>query len=212
VNQGLRARPAGEKAVSAGAHRRAGPTSVPCAILTVSDTRRPSTDRSGAWLRSRLLRAGHEVVAASIVPDEPRAVRARLRAWGKGRARVVFITGGTGLAPRDRTYEAVAGLLEKRLDGFGELFRGLSYREIGAAAMLSRAIAGTWRGRMLFSMPGSPAAVRLAVERLILPEMGHVAGLLAGPARRGGRTKPESGGRASAVGRKGRGRAGATHA
>lgn len=165
-------------------HRRAGPASVGCAILTVSDTRRPATDRSGAWLRAHLARAGHAVVATAIVPDEPRAVRARLRSFARDRTiRAILITGGTGIAPRDRTYEAVAGLLEKRLDGFGELFRALSYREIGAAAMLSRAVAGIWRGRLLFVMPGSPAAVRLAARRLIVPELGHAAGLLAEPRR-----------------------------
>jgi molybdenum cofactor biosynthesis protein B len=158
---------------------------VACALLTVSDTRRPGTDRSGPWLRASLERAGHEVVAAAIAPDEPRAVRARLRSFARDRrVRAILITGGTGIAPRDRTYEAVAGLLEKRLDGFGELFRALSYREIGAAAMLSRAVAGTWRGRLLFVMPGSPAAVKLAVRRLIVPELGHATGLLAGPTKR----------------------------
>jgi molybdenum cofactor biosynthesis protein B len=175
--------------MSAGKHRSAGPRRVACAVLTVSDTRRHGTDRSGAWLRARLARAGHEVTASAIERDEPRAVRARLRLWARARrARVVLITGGTGIAPRDRTYEAVAGLLEKRLDGFGELFRALSFREIGAAAMLSRAVAGTWRGQVLFLVPGSPAAVRLALERLILPELPHVAGLVApaeGPAREG---------------------------
>jgi molybdenum cofactor biosynthesis protein B len=167
-------------------HRSAGPASVPCAILTVSDTRRPATDRSGAWLRTALERAGHEVVAAAIVRDEPADVRAQLRTFARaGRARAILITGGTGIAARDRTYEAVAGLLEKRLDGFGELFRALSYREIGAAAMLSRAVAGTWRGRLVFVMPGSPAAVRLAVRRLILPVLGHAVGLLPAPGRKG---------------------------
>lgn len=166
-------------------HRRAAPAAVPCALLTVSDTRRPGTDRSGPWLRAALERAGHPVVVSTIEKDEPRAIRARLREFAKdGTVRAILITGGTGIAPRDRTYEAVARLLEKRLDGFGELFRALSYREIGAAAMLSRAVAGTWRGILLFVMPGSPAAVRLAARRLILPELGHAAGLLAGPRHR----------------------------
>jgi len=166
--------------VSAGRHRSAGPRRVSCAVLTVSDTRLPGTDRSGAWMRARLRRAGHVVTATAIERDEPKAVRARLRLWAReGSARVILITGGTGIAPRDRTYEAVAGLFEKRLDGFGELFRALSWREIGAAAMLSRAVAGTWKGQVLFLMPGSPSAVRLALERLILPELPHVAGLVA---------------------------------
>ena len=175
-------------------HRRAAPPSVSCAILTVSDTRRTGTDRSGAWLRECLERAGHSVVASAIVKDEPRQVRARLREFARtGKARAILITGGTGIAPRDRTYEAVAGLLEKRLDGFGELFRALSYREIGASAMLSRAVAGIWRGTLLFVMPGSPAAVRLAARRLIVPELGHAAGLLAPHVAKGSRHR--SGGR-----------------
>jgi len=174
-------------------HRRAGPVAVPCAILTVSDTRRPGTDRSGAWLRAALRRAGHPVVETAIVRDEPREVRAQLRRFARAGTpvRAILITGGTGIAPRDRTYEAVAGLLEKRLDGFGELFRMLSYREIGAAAMLSRAVAGTWRGRLLFVMPGSQAAVRLAARRLIVPELGHAAGLLPAPRGMGRRATPQ---------------------
>ena len=106
--------------------------------------------------------------------DEPEALRAALAAAAEAGAEVVIVNGGTGIAARDRTYEAVAGLLEKRLDGFGELFRMLSYEEIGAAAMLSRAVAGVWGGRAVFSVPGSRAAVRLAWEKLIGPELGHV--------------------------------------
>lgn len=166
-------------------HRRVGPSVVPCAVVTVSDTRDRSTDTSGAYLRRALEKAGHPVLDHQILRDEPRAIRMHLRALAKrGRVRVVVITGGTGLAPRDRTYEAVAGLIEKRLDGFGELFRALSYRRIGSAAMLSRAVAGTFRGMMLFSLPGSENAVRLAARRLILPELPHIIGLLGPPRRR----------------------------
>jgi molybdenum cofactor biosynthesis protein B len=168
-------------------HRQSGPVSVPCAVVTVSDSRTVATDRSGRLLRAALERAGHAVVDYGIVKDDPRRLRAHLLAIRRrGRARVVVISGGTGIAPRDRTFEAIDALLEKRLPGFGELFRLLSYRQVGSAAMLSRATAGLWRGLVLFSMPGSPDAVRLAMRRLILPELRHVAGLL-GP-ERGGRT------------------------
>lgn len=109
-----------------------------------------------------------------LVRDEPDEVRAALAAAADAGAEAVVVNGGTGISGRDRTYEAVAGLLEKRLDGFGEIFRWLSFQEIGSAAMLSRAVAGTWRGRIVFSVPGSTAAVRLAWERLIAPELGHV--------------------------------------
>ena len=153
---------------------------MPCAVITVSDTRTTADDRSGERVVRALEKAGHAVVFRRILPDEPRAITAHLRALARvSRARVVVLTGGTGIARRDRTFEAVDALLEKRLDGFGELFRMLSYREIGSAAMLSRAVAGTWRGRILFSLPGSPEAVALALRRLILPELPHLAGLLA---------------------------------
>ncbi len=161
------------------AHRSAGPAAVACAVLTVSDTRTPKTDRSGALIRRLLLRAGHPVVDYRILRDEPQSITAHLRSLAaRGDVRAVLITGGTGIAPRDRTFEAVERLLVKRLPGFGELFRALSYRRIAAAAMLSRATAGTVDRMIVFSMPGSEAAVRLALGRLILPEIGHLAGLL----------------------------------
>jgi molybdopterin adenylyltransferase len=168
-------------------HRRAGPLEVPCAVLTVSDTRNESSDRSGGFILDALKRAGHPVVERRILRDEPRAIVSCLRALARrGRVRAVLITGGTGIAPRDRTHEAVMGLLEKTLPGFGEIFRALSYRQVGSAAMLSRAIAGTFGGMIVFSMPGAEPAVRLAMGRLILPELGHAAGLL-GSRREGGR-------------------------
>jgi molybdenum cofactor biosynthesis protein B len=160
-------------------HRRAGPAAVPVAVVTASDTRVARTDTSGAFLRRALRRAGHRVVDYAVLPDEPARIVAHLRALaGRGDVRVVLISGGTGIGRRDSTYEAVAGLLEKRLDGFGELFRMLSFPRVGAAAMLSRAVAGTYRGMVVFSLPGSEPAVRLAMRRLILPELGHVAGLI----------------------------------
>jgi molybdenum cofactor biosynthesis protein B len=154
-------------------------------VVTVSDTRTPVTDDSGRYLRGVLERAGHEVTDYRIVRDEVAVIRAHLRALRRrGRVRVVVMTGGTGLTPRDRTFEAVDGLFDKRLDGFGELFRSLSWRRIGSAAMLSRAVAGTIGRMAVFSVPGSAAAVRLAATRLILPEIGHIAALLEGSAGR----------------------------
>lgn len=164
-------------------HRRHAPPAVPSAVITVSDTRDAASDTSGAFIREALRRAGHPVLEAVILKDEPERIAAHLATLaGRGDVRLVLLTGGTGLGRRDATYEAIAGLLEKRLDGFGELFRALSYERIGASAMLSRAVAGTYRGMVVFSMPGSESAVRLAMRRLILPEIGHLAALVAPPA------------------------------
>jgi molybdenum cofactor biosynthesis protein B len=127
-------------------------------------------------MREMLEAAGHAVVVAKIVKDEPAQIRALLQELAAaGTVQAVLFNGGTGISRRDTTYEAVAGLLEKRLDGFGELFRMLSYQEIGAAAMLSRAIAGTYRDLLVFCTPGSTAAVRLAMDKLIVPELSHLA-------------------------------------
>ncbi len=150
-----------------------------CAVITVSDTRTIETDHSGRLIRERLESAGHCVSSYEIIPDEPHRIGERIRALCEvGTCHVVFVTGGTGLAWRDTTYEAVTGVLDKRLDGFGELFRMLSFQEIGPAAMLSRAAAGIRGQTAIFSLPGSPAAVQLALERLILPQLGHIAWLL----------------------------------
>jgi molybdenum cofactor biosynthesis protein B len=142
--------------------------------VTASDSRGEAEDASGAYLKSALASAGHLLAGYRVVRDEPDEVRAALAGAAEAGAEAIVVNGGTGISGRDRTYEAVAGLLEKRLDGFGEIFRWLSFQEIGSAAMLSRAVAGTWRGRVIFSIPGSTAAVRLAWERLIAPELGHV--------------------------------------
>jgi molybdenum cofactor biosynthesis protein B len=145
------------------------------AILTVSDTRNASTDRGGPLVAELATAAGHAVVARAIVADEPESIRAGVREFLRQAAvDVVVTTGGTGLAPRDLTPEALTGLFERPLEGFGELFRMLSFAEIGAAAMLSRATAGIIDGRLVFLLPGSPGAVRLAMERLILPEVAHL--------------------------------------
>ncbi len=145
------------------------------ALLTVSDSRSKDTDESGRAARRLLESAGHEVVAYDILPDEPDQIRLRLREWlERAGYDCLVVMGGTGISPRDRTYEAVAGMLDMRLDGFGELFRALSYEHIGSAAMLSRAVGGVVSGRLLFSLPGARAAVELALEKLILPQMGHL--------------------------------------
>ncbi len=150
--------------------------SVACAIITVSDTRTPETDTSGALIREGLESAGHRVLRCDVVPDDPARVGDRVMTLCKdGACQAVLLSGGTGLAPRDSTYEAVATLLDKRLDGFGELFRMLSFAEVGPAAMLSRAVGGVRGSTLIFSMPGSTAAVRLAMDKLILPQLGHLA-------------------------------------
>jgi molybdenum cofactor biosynthesis protein B len=158
-------------------HRR----SVGCAVVTVSDTRTEADDTSGARIRALLEQTGHRVVAYAILPDEPVRIRARVEELlAAPEVEAVIVNGGTGLAPRDTTYEALASLFDKKLDGFGELFRMLSYQEVGAAAMLSRAAAGVARGKVLASLPGAPAAVELAVARLLAPELAHVVDLLRG--------------------------------
>ena len=154
-----------------------------CGVLTVSDTRTLDTDTSGARICELLAADGHTVAARAILPDDPEPVRAHVRRLVVEGVEAVIITGGTGLAPRDNTYEVVDGLLDKRIDGFGELFRALSFAEIGTAAMLSRATAGIVGRTVVFALPGSPAACRLALSRLILPELPHlVAQLKKGPA------------------------------
>ncbi len=156
-------------------HRAQSPTSVGCAIITVSDTRTEATDTSGQLIRDGLEGAGHEILAYCIVPDEPPAIRRAIEeAAETDGVKAVLLTGGTGITPRDRTYEAVSEMLDKRMDGFGELFRIFSYEEIGAAAMLSRAVGGVAGGALVFAMPGSRPAVRLGMEKLILPELGHL--------------------------------------
>lgn len=163
--------------MSASAHRNDAPASVRCVVVTVSDTRTESNDTSGDAIVGLLKSAGHDVAARRIVRDDPVAVRSLVRSVAESNpvvADVVITTGGTGITARDSTYEAITALLDKRLDGFGELFRMLSFAEIGAAAMLSRATAGSIGTTAVFALPGSEHAVRLAMTRLILPEIGHV--------------------------------------
>jgi molybdenum cofactor biosynthesis protein B len=162
-----------------GAHHAAH-ASLVCAVLTVSDTRTQDTDSSGARIRELLEADGHRVAAYAILPDEPDIVRTRLVELVAEAVEVAIINGGTGLAPRDTTYEAVVGMLDKRLDGFGELFRSLSFAEIGPAAMLSRAVAGVVGRTLVASLPGSTPAVDLAMRKLLLPVLGHAVQLLRG--------------------------------
>lgn len=157
-------------------HKREAPPRVSCRIITVSDTRTPESDKSGQLIRQLLSDRGHDVSGHLIVPDEYEAIVSLLRdAADDPAVEAVLLNGGTGIAARDVTIEAVRSLLHKEMPGFGELFRYLSYAEdIGAAAMLSRAVAGTIGRTAVFAMPGSTGAVRLAMTRLILPELGHV--------------------------------------
>jgi molybdenum cofactor biosynthesis protein B len=158
-----------------GDHKQHAPRSVRVFVLTVSDTRTEDDDTSGHAAKELITAAGHTVAGYRVVRDEPAQVTALVRHVIDERlADAVVTSGGTGVSRRDSTYEAVVGLLDKRLDGFGELFRMLSFAEIGSAAMLSRAVGGLAGGVAVFAMPGSTAAVRLALERLILPELGHL--------------------------------------
>lgn len=156
-------------------HKSVAPTSIGCTIITCSDTRTPETDTSGQLIRKLLEEQGHRVIEYQVVKDEPYQIQLRV-ALGTINPLVhaVIVNGGTGIARRDSTFEALDAMLEKRLDGFGQLFRVLSYQEIGSAAIMTRATAGTINGRVLFSVPGSEHAVRLAMEKLILPELGHL--------------------------------------
>lgn len=149
--------------------------SVAIAIVTVSDTRTAETDRSGQAIRALAEEMGHRVVDYRIVKDEPDAVQAALEDFSRGAAQMIIFNGGTGVSRRDQTYDVLARSLEKELPGFGELFRMLSYAEIGSAAMMSRATAGIFRGCAVISLPGSTNAVRLAMKELILPEIRHLA-------------------------------------
>jgi molybdenum cofactor biosynthesis protein B len=162
-------------AASTDQHRSDAPPSIRCAVITVSDTRTLETDTGGALVAELLDKAGHQVVARHIVPDEPSAMRSILEGLrGAGQIDAVLMTGGTGITSRDQTYETVSSLLTRQLPGYGELFRILSFEEIGAAAMLSRAVGGLIDRLVVLTMPGSPAGVRLAMERVILPELGHL--------------------------------------
>jgi molybdenum cofactor biosynthesis protein B len=162
--------------MSVNEHKAQAPHSVGCFVITVSDTRTDDTDTGGRAIVDLLRAAGHTVAGRTIVKDDPELVRGTIeRQLANPQVQVIITTGGTGITSRDSTYEVVDGLLQKTLDGFGELFRMLSYEQIGSAAIMSRATAGLVAGRIIVSLPGSEAAVRLAMDRLLIPELGHLA-------------------------------------
>jgi molybdenum cofactor biosynthesis protein B len=150
-----------------------GPVSI--ALVTVSDTRTGETDTNGHYLKGEIDRLGHKLAAYHLVKDDAAQIQILLEELATGEAKLILFNGGTGISPRDTTYDVLSRNLEKTLPGFGEIFRALSYEEVGAAAMLSRATAGVYRGKVVISTPGSPAAVKLAWEKLILPELEHLA-------------------------------------
>ncbi len=149
-------------------------SAIVCGIITISDTRTYETDTSGTAIQTALQQAGHDVVRYEIVKDEPAEIAALVQAYAAAGCQVIITNGGTGIARRDSTFEAIDGLLQKRLPGFGELFRMLSYADIGPGAMLSRATAGIYGHTLIFCLPGSPGAVHLALEQLIMPELTHI--------------------------------------
>lgn len=148
---------------------------VACAVVTISDTRSKETDKSGQLIQQLLQSAGHTIEAYMIIKDEPALIQQEVGGLGKNaNLDAIIINGGTGIAPRDSTYDAIENLLEKILPGFGELFRFLSYQEIGTRAIASRAVAGVYQQKLIFSLPGSSPAVKLGMEKLILPELPHL--------------------------------------
>ena len=154
---------------------------IACFVITVSDTRDETSDTSGALIKRLLEKGGHTVAGYEIVKDEPEDIRALIaRALAHPGVDAVLLNGGTGIAPRDGTFEVVSSMLDKRIDGFGELFRFLSYEDIGSAAMLSRAVAGAAGSRVVVSMPGSRGAVELAMTRLLVPQLGHMVAQVRG--------------------------------
>jgi molybdopterin adenylyltransferase len=154
-------------------HKAHAPAQVSAFVVTSSDSRNEASDDSGRLIREKLEAAGHVVCGHRVVRDEPSELRDALEAAAAAGARAVIVSGGTGIGRRDQTIETLRAILEKELPGFGEIFRALSFEEIGSPAMMSRALAGTWRGMILFALPGSPQAARLAMDALILPELGH---------------------------------------
>lgn len=163
-------------------HPDLAPISVCCAVLTISDSRTVETDRSGGLICQLLRAAGHQTADYQILADQPELICAQVLAYcATAEIEAILLNGGTGIAPRDTTYDAIEALLEKTLPGFGELFRGLSYAEIGSRAMASRAVAGVCQGKLLFSLPGSTPAVKLGLEKLILPELAHLVRQLKAP-------------------------------
>ena len=162
-------------------HKAKGKRSIRCFVLTVSDTRDETTDTSGQLIRSQMADEGHQLAGYKIVKDEPDEIESLLRqAIANPEVEAIIVNGGTGISPRDGTYEVIVKLLDKKLDGFGEVFRFLSYQDIGSAAIMSRAAAGSAQGKVVISLPGSRGAVGLALEKLIWPELRHMISQLQG--------------------------------
>jgi molybdenum cofactor biosynthesis protein B len=160
---------------SAQQHRHSAPVQLACAVITISDTRTLETDTGGQTVIAHLTAAGHQIAEREIVPDEPSRLRPLIdRYAAMPELDVLLLTGGTGIGSRDLTYETISSMLTKPIPGYGELFRMLSYAEIGPAAMLSRALGGLIGRKVVLTMPGSPAGVKLAMEKLIVPELGHL--------------------------------------
>lgn len=162
-------------------HKNKAHRTVRCAVITLSDTRDETTDKSGQRIKALLAEHEQPVVSYQILKDEPDQITAAVQALlARPEVDVILTNGGTGIAPRDTTFEAIQGLLEKEIPGFGEMFRMLSYEDIGSAAMLTRATAGVAQGKVIISLPGSTGAVELAMTKLVLPELGHMLFLLQG--------------------------------
>jgi molybdenum cofactor biosynthesis protein B len=162
-------------------HKAKGKRNISCFVITVSDTRDETTDTSGQLIKSLLANENHQLAGYRIVKDEPAQIEGLLRdALRQENVEAIIVNGGTGISPRDGTYEVIVKLLDKHLDGFGEIFRYLSYQDIGSAAIMSRAVAGSAQGKILISLPGSKGAVGLAMEKLILPELRHMLSQLQG--------------------------------
>lgn len=179
ASQSVNQREVEEKAHRHTPHPDTAEVAITCAVITVSDTRTIETDRSGQLIQQLLVEQGHHVISYALVKDEPAQIQAQLLEIShKGNVEAVIFNGGTGIAPRDTTYDAIAALLEKDLPGFGEIFRWLSYQEIGSRAIASRAVAGIYQGKLIFSLPGSSNAVLLAMQKLILPELQHLVSQL----------------------------------
>ncbi len=156
-------------------HKEKAPRSVSCAVLTISDSRTEQDDESGRLIKQKLGENGHRLITYSILKNDADAIEKKIyELLGREELQVVIISGGTGVSHRDITVETISPLLEKKLDGFGELFRFLTYREIGTPSIMSRAIAGVVRGKVILCLPGSLGAANLAMDRIILPEIGHL--------------------------------------
>ncbi len=156
-------------------HKEKSPRTVTCAVLVISDSRTEETDESGKLLREKLGESGHQVTDYAILKNDSEAIKRKIKELlAQGELQVIITSGGTGVSHRDVTVETITTMLEKKLEGFGELFRSLSYQEIGTASIMSRAIAGVAGGKIIICIPGSLGAARLAIEKIILPEIGHM--------------------------------------